>query len=72
MLFYERVFSKSFNTINIIVYAISVGSIIAVGEAIPWKEISLLHLAYYLFQIELAGICGIIIAYLKYTKKDIH
>ncbi|MDD6175270.1 MAG: ABC transporter permease subunit [Firmicutes bacterium] len=42
---------------SIILYAVSVGSIAAVGEAIPWKEISLLHFAYYLLQIELAGIC---------------
>ena len=42
---------------NIIIYALAVGSISAVGEAIPWKEISLLHLAYYLLQLELAGIC---------------
>ena len=42
---------------NLIIYALAVGSIAAVGEAIPWKEISLLHLAYYLLQIELAGIC---------------
>ena len=112
---------------NIIIYAVAVGSIAAVGEEIPLKEISLLHLAYYLLQIELAGlgiaammyflnlianiadvaellkyitpfgycdgadivtngrldggmvaigagigIGGIMIAYLKYTKKDIH
>ena len=42
---------------NIIIYALAIGSIAAVGETIPWKEISLLHLAYYLLQIELAGIC---------------
>ena len=41
---------------NIMIYAISVGSIAVVGEAIPLKEISLLHLAYYLLQLELAGI----------------
>ena len=50
---------------NMIIYAISVGSIIAVGEEIPWKEISLLHLAYYLLQIELAGICFGISAFLR-------
>lgn len=42
---------------NLLLYALSVGSIAAVGEAIPWKEISLLHLAYALLQVELAGIC---------------
>lgn len=50
---------------NIIIYALSVGSIVAVGEVIPWKEISLLHLAYYLLQIELTGICFGISAFLR-------
>ncbi len=49
---------------NIIIYALAVGSIAAVGEAIPWKEISLLHLGYYLLQLELAGICFGISAFL--------
>ena len=51
--------------INVIIYALSVGSIAAVGEAIPWKEISLIHLAYYLLQLELAGICFGISAFLR-------
>ena len=42
---------------NVLIYALAVGSIAAVGEEIPWKEISLLHLGYYLLQLELAGIC---------------
>lgn len=50
---------------NIIIYSLSVGSIVAVGEVIPWKEISLLHLAYYLLQIELTGICFGISAFLR-------
>lgn len=50
---------------NIIIYALAVGSIAAVGEAIPLKEISLLHLAYYLLQLELAGICFGISAFLS-------
>lgn len=50
---------------NIIIYAISVSSIAAVGEVIPWKEISLLHFAYYLLQLELAGICFGISAFLR-------
>lgn len=50
---------------NIIIYAVSVGSIAAVGEAIPLKEISLIHLAYYLLQLELAGICFGISAFLR-------
>lgn len=50
---------------NLIIYALSVGSIATIGEKIPWKEISLLHLAYYLLQIELAGICFGISAFLR-------
>ena len=50
---------------NIILYALAVGSIAAVGETIPWNEISLMHLAYYLLQVELAGICFGISAFLR-------
>lgn len=51
--------------LNIVIYALAAGSIAAVGEAIPWKELSLLHLAYYLLQMELAGICFGISAFLR-------
>ncbi len=50
---------------NLMIYALSVGTIAAVGEAIPWKEIRLLHLGYYLLQLELAGICFGISAFLR-------
>lgn len=50
---------------NIIINAVSAGSIAAVGEEIPWKEINLLHLAYYLLQLELAGICFGVSAFLR-------
>lgn len=50
---------------NLIIYALSVGSIAAIGEEIPWKEINLLHLAYFLLQIELAGICFGISAFMR-------
>lgn len=50
---------------NVVMYALAVGSIAMVGETIPWKEISLLHLAYYLLQMELAGICFGISAFLS-------
>ena len=42
---------------NLIIYGISVASIAAIGEDVPWKELNLLHLAYFLLQAELAGIC---------------
>ena len=50
---------------NIIIYALAIGSIAVIGEDIPWKEITLLHLAYYLLQMELAGICFGISAFLR-------
>lgn len=50
---------------NLIIYALAVGSIAAVGEEIPWKEISLLNLAYYLLQLEISGICFGISAFLR-------
>ena len=50
---------------NLLIYDFAVGSIAAIGETIPWKEISLLHLAYYLLQLELAGICFGISAFLR-------
>lgn len=43
--------------LNLIIYVIAVGSMTVIGESIPWKEISLLHVAYYILQIELAGVC---------------
>lgn len=50
---------------NLIIFAVSVGSMGIIGEEIPWKEIRLLHIAYYLLQIELAGICFGISAFLR-------
>lgn len=50
---------------NLIVYALSVGSMMAIGETIPWKEINLLHCAYYILQLELAGICFGISAFIR-------
>lgn len=50
---------------NLIIYALSVGSMAVIGENIPWKELNLLHLAYYLLQLELAGICFGISAFMR-------
>ena len=52
------------SALNLIIYAVSVGSMAMIGEEIPWKEVNLLHLAYYLLQLELAGICFGISAFL--------
>ena len=51
--------------LNLIVYAVAVGAIAAVGETIPWKELNLLHLAYFLLQLEIAGICFGLSAFMR-------
>lgn len=50
--------------LNVVVYLLAVGSIAAVGEAVPWKEVTLLHLAFFLLQVELACVCMGISAFL--------
>ena len=42
---------------NLLIFALSAGSMAIIGERIPWKEMLLLHLAYFILQLELAGIC---------------
>ena len=51
--------------LNAIVYVLSIGSVFLVGEEIPWKELTLLHFAYFLMQIEFTGICFGISAFLR-------
>lgn len=51
--------------LNTFVLFSSLISICAVGEAIPWKDILLLHLAYILLQIEIASICFGISAFMR-------
>lgn len=48
---------------NILVYLISVGSIAIIGESVPWKDLTLLHVAYLLCQIEISLICYMISAF---------
>lgn len=50
---------------NVIILALSLVSMKAIGEDIPWKEICMLHSAYFLLQVELAGICFGISAFLR-------
>ena len=50
---------------NLIIYAVSIGAVYAIGEDIPWRELNLMLLAYYLMQLELAGICFGISAFMK-------
>ena len=51
--------------LNVVIYGLSVASIVLVGETVPWKAVTLLHLAYLLLQFELAGICFGISAFLR-------
>lgn len=51
--------------LNAIIFGVSVISVAMIGEEIPWKEIAMLHLAYFLLQLELAGICFGISAFLR-------
>lgn len=51
--------------LNLVIYIVSVGSMLAVGEQVPWKEFNLLHLGYYLLQLQLGGICFGISAFMK-------
>ena len=52
---------------NAVIFILSITSTALIGEDIPWKEICLLHLAYFLIQIELAGICFGISAFLRHS-----
>ena len=50
--------------LNVSVWLMAVGSIAAIGEPVPWKEVTLLHTAYFLLQVELACVCFGISAFL--------
>jgi ABC-2 type transport system permease protein len=50
--------------LNVAVWLMAVGSIAVIGEPVPWKEVTLLHTAYFLLQVELACVCFGISAFL--------
>ena len=50
---------------NLVICLLSAVSILAIGETAPWRELGLMHLAYYLLQLEIAGICFGISAFLR-------
>ena len=50
---------------NVFIFLVSLVSTAAIGEKIPWKEMSLLHLAYFILQTELAGVCFGISAFMR-------
>ncbi|MBO4276988.1 MAG: ABC transporter permease subunit [Clostridia bacterium] len=51
--------------LNIAVCLVSVGSMAAVGEEVPWKSVSLLCLACFLLQCELAAVCFGVSAFIR-------
>lgn len=51
--------------LNAAIFAMCAASAVLVGEEVPWKELGLLHLAYFLLQVELAGVCFGISAFLR-------
>ena len=51
--------------LNTLVLGAAAAAMVCIGEEIPWKEILLLHLAYFLLQLELAGVCFGISAFLR-------
>lgn len=51
--------------LNAVSYAFSVGSIFCIGESVPWKEINLLHGAYFLVQLEICLICFGVSAFIR-------
>ena len=50
---------------NLIILGLSLLSVNMIGESVPWKELFLMHGAYYLLQLELACICFGISAFLR-------
>lgn len=50
--------------LNAVVYVTAVSSIALIGETVPWQEITLMHTAYLILQLELAGICFGVSAFL--------
>lgn len=51
--------------LNMIAWALGIASIAIIGEKIPMKEITLMHGAYLFLQLELAGICFGLSAFLR-------
>lgn len=52
-------------TMNVLVFFMSVISIVSINEEILWRELLLLHLSYFLVQIVLTGICFGISAFIR-------
>lgn len=51
--------------LNVLVFLLSLASIVVIGEDIPWREVGLMHLAFLLMQVELVCVCFGISAFLR-------
>lgn len=51
--------------LNGIVFGLSAGAVAAIGETVPWKELMLMHLAYFFLQLELSAVCFGISAFVR-------
>ncbi len=51
--------------LNLVVYGLAILSMLLIKEEVPYKELTLLHLAYFLMQLEIAALCFCISAFLK-------
>ena len=51
--------------LNVVVFLMSIASIVCIDEKILWEEIGYLHFAYFLVQVVLAGICFGISAFIR-------
>ena len=51
--------------LNLFIFIISVASMGMIGEEIPWRNLSLLHIANLLMQLEVAGVCFGLSAFLR-------
>ena len=51
--------------LNVAVLVCAFASIAIIGENIPWEELGKLHLAYFFLQLELAGVCFGLSAFLR-------
>ncbi len=50
---------------NLVNCGLAAGSMLAISEPVPWKELTLLHTAYFLLQLELGAVCFGLSAFLR-------
>ena len=52
-------------SMNLLLWALALAAMAAIGEEVPWKECNLLHLAYGLLQVELGCVCFGLSAFIR-------